>query len=329
MGGGGVWLGLRAMTERLERLINLVIALRETRVPMPAADIRTRVAGYGQQDHEAFRRMFERDKADLRALGVPVETAPVDAVHDLVGYRIPPERYELPSVSLEPDELAALGLALHVTGLADDAAAGLRKLEVDAGGEAAVEGAAAALDVDLSAPHRDSLLDAVATRTAVRFRYRPLGRTEQARLVEPHALVHRAGRWYVVAHDRDRGARRAFRLDRIAGEVRSAGSPGAFPPPPAADVDDVLPDPPGDAPAVARVRAAPHAAWQVAQRARSGGEPAPGPTDEPWSAFTVAVGDVERFVGWAVEHAGELIVDEPPALRAAVVERLRTAAGRP
>jgi hypothetical protein len=108
------------MTDRLERLINLVIALRETRRPMTAADIRTRVAGYGQSDQEAFRRMFERDKADLRDLGVPVETASLEPYDDRPGYRIDPRQYNLPDVRLAADELAALALAVEATGLTDD-----------------------------------------------------------------------------------------------------------------------------------------------------------------------------------------------------------------
>jgi len=317
---------------RLERLLNLVIALRETRVPLTAGDVRNRVAGYDQPDAEAFRRTFERDKADLRALGVPVSTAPVDRWDDRVGYRIDPAAYDLPPVRLEPDELAALALALQATGLVDEAGAGLRKLAVDA--ELALPedpaapllagpGAApAAIEVELDAPHRAALMQAQLTRTRVRFTYRPTGRPAAARLVDPHALVLRGGRWYLVGHDHDRGERRAFRLDRIAGEVATVGEPWAFAPPAVpVDVDDVVPAAPAEGPRRATVLADPAVAWRVAGRAAGGGEPAPGDR----TRFSVPVGDPDAFVTWALEFGPDLEVTDPPELRARLVERARAA----
>lgn len=314
------------MTDRLERLINLVIALRETRRPMTAELIRERVAGYGQRDQAAFRRMFERDKADLRAMGVPIESARLDVWDDRTGYRIDPARYDLPEVRLEPHELAALALALQATGLVDEAGSALRKLQVDAGqlvpaGERGGPGVGVALD----APHRDELLGAQLTRTPVRFAYRPAGRGVDERTVDPHALVHRRGRWYLVGHDHDRGARRAFRLDRIIGRVVTAGRPGAFPPPPEVGVDDVVPPPPPGGPEVAEVVAAPEIAWLVARRARGGGRP----QHDGWTAFTVTVGDPEDFLRWALELGAELEVRGPAELREAVIERLEHAARLP
>jgi len=311
--------------ERLERLLNLVIALRETRRPLTAAEVRERVAGYGHDDPEAFRRMFERDKADLRRLGVPVEVV-ADRFDDTAAYRIDPRRYDLPPIRLEPDELAALAVALAATGLRDDAGRGLDKLAVDADFRAD-DGAAAGLGVDLEAPHRSELLEAVMTRTAVRFTYRPLGREAGVRTVDPLGLVHRSGRWYLVAQDHDRDERRSFRLDRIEGTVRTVGAAGGFEAPagPVA-VDDVVPSPPADGPASARVAADAEIAWLVARRARGGGEPLP----DGRTAFAVAVGDPERFASWVLEHAGAVEVLEPASLREAVATAARqalTAAG--
>lgn len=313
------------MTERLERLINLVIALRETRRPMPAEQVRQRVAGYGQSEADAFRRMFERDKADLRDLGVPIETAPLDRWDDRKGYRIDPRRYDLPPMRLEPDELGALAVAVQATGMVDEAGAGLLKLRVDAGDPAV--GPAAPdprLGIALDAPHRDVLVAAQLSRTSVRFSYRaaghPLDREAAVRTVDPHALVHRRGRWYLVGRDHDRDERRAFRLDRIDGKVRTIGDPGSFATPDDdVGVDDVVPGQRGDTPATAEVLASPEVAWQVARRARGGGSPA----DGGWTRFTVSAEDPDAFAFWALEFGPELEVVGPPQLRAAVVARLR------
>lgn len=326
------------MIDRLERLLNLVIALRETRRPLPAGEIRERVAGYGQSDPEAFRRMFERDKADLRALGVPVETAPLDRFDDRTGYRIDPAAYDLPPVNLEPAELAALALALTATGLADDARAGLTKLTVATALDAELEpdpGAARGtpvLAVALDAPHRGELMEAQLTRTPVRFRYRPLSGAAQQRTVDPHALVHRRGFWYLVGHDHDRAARRAFRLDRIDGTVRTAGEPGAYTAQPDVGVDDVVPRLAGTGPEQAEVAAAPSVAWVVARRALGGGRPEVGAdgTATGRRRFTVAVDDPGAFLRWALEFGPEVEVLGPPALRSDAAARLaavRAAAG--
>ena len=328
------------VVDRLERLLNLVIALRETRRPLPASEIRERVAGYGQPEGEAFRRMFERDKADLRALGVPVQSGPLDRWDDRLGYRIDPEAYDLPPVRLEPGELAALALALSATGLADRAGAGLAKLEVDAalyGDEPGRGGASwraprgegrAALELELDAPNHLELMEAQLTRTPVRFTYRPLGREAAERIADPHALVHRRGFWYLVAHDHARDARRAFRLDRIVGAVRAAGPSESFPPAPDAGLDDVVPSLPAEGPVLAEVAVTPAIAWQVARRASGGGAPVAGPQDESRTAFRIPVGDPERFVQWALEYGPDLEVLGPADLRTRVVAALGAAAGQ-
>jgi predicted DNA-binding transcriptional regulator YafY len=315
------------MTDRLERLINLIIALRESPRPLTAADVRARVAGYGggdgPRDDEAFRRMFERDKADLRALGVPVETTSVDPHRffgdDRVAYRIDPERYDLPPVALDPAELSALAVAVQATGLTDEAGWSLRKLAVDVGQPEAARAADPGLGVDVDAPHRGVLLEAQLTRSLVRFRYRGPGRRPGDRTVEPHALVHRGGRWYLVGHDRDRDGRRAFRLDRIEGEVVAHGGPGAFDPP-AADIGvaDVVPPPAAGAPQTAQVRAAPEVAWLVARRARGGGTTGA----DGWTSYEVAVGDVDAFTSWLLELGPDVEVTGPAQVRAHVAEVL-------
>ena len=307
------------MTDRLERLINLVIALRETRRAMTAAEIRERVAGYGPSDQDAFRRMFERDKADLRDLGVPVDTVSLEPWDERPGYRIDPKRYNLPDVRLAPDELAALALAVQATGLTDEGGAGLLKLEVAAGEPAGLPTDRPPIGVMLDAPHRETLVAAQLTRTSVRFDYRPMGRDVSARTVDPYAIVHRRGRWYLVGHDHDRGEKRAYRLDRIEGRVTTVGVPDAFElPAEGVGIDDVVPAPPPGGPQTADVLASDEVAWQVARRARGGGTPA----EQGWTRFTVGVRDAEEFVSWALSYGPELVVTGPPELRDPVVAAL-------
>ena len=101
----------------MERLLNLTALLLETPRPLSAQEIRERLGAY-PDELESFRRAFERDKDDLRAMGVPLEVAEVPGVVPAVeGYRIPKDRYYLRDPGLTPDELAALRMAASVVRL--------------------------------------------------------------------------------------------------------------------------------------------------------------------------------------------------------------------
>src|ERR1700744_4042891 len=98
-------------TSKVERLVNLVIALLSTRGFITAEKIRRSLAGYSASPSvEAFSRMFERDKNELRDLGVPLEVGRVSALDPTEGYRINREAYALPAVELTDDAAAAVAV---------------------------------------------------------------------------------------------------------------------------------------------------------------------------------------------------------------------------
>src|SRR5260370_10643678 len=119
---------------KTERLLGLVVCLLSTRRYLTADQVREAVPGYPEQN-DLFKRMFERDKEDLRDLGVPLETGLNHPFDEDPGYRISQQAYELPELRLEADEAAVLGLAARVWQRAElaGAAAGA-PLEVRAGG---------------------------------------------------------------------------------------------------------------------------------------------------------------------------------------------------
>ena len=224
---------------KAERLLNLVIALLNAPTFRTAAWIRAKVAGYGDApSEEAFLRTFERDKKELRELGVPLQTPPNGGD----GYRIPRSEFTLPPLSFTPAETAALALAgrLWETTALDAAGSGaLRKIR-DAEAADPADPAIAAEDegappedsvvtllqprVRTSDPAFEPMLAAVRAGRIVEFDYRkdPGGPAEPRRL-QPWGLVSFRGRWYVIGHDDRRGDRRTFRLSRITGTVRTAG----------------------------------------------------------------------------------------------------------
>jgi proteasome accessory factor B len=221
--------------DKLERLLTLTATLLDTRRPLTADELRERVGGY-PENRTAFRRAFERDKDDLREMGVPISVEPVPGREVPVdGYRIHAADYQLPDPGLEPDELAALNLAAAVVRL--DGAAGPEALwklggTVAPPADDGTPGATASPGQLAALPREPALLplfSAVVDRRPATFRYRGAERTS-VRTVEPHRLDYRKGRWYLAAFDPEADGERLFRLDRIDGEL-ALGPEGAFEPP--------------------------------------------------------------------------------------------------
>ena len=221
-------------TPKVERLINLVIALLSARGYVSAEHIRSSVSGYSDApSEEAFERMFERDKAELRELGVPIETGKISRMYGGVGYRIRRDAYELPEIVFTPEEAAAVVVAgalwqtKELAGTVDRALVKLR-----AAGSPISPSDAPVVDVvwQVEPSSRGSeevftaLVGAAESGRRVRFDYRadptqPL----KARTLEPWGVVTHRGRWYVLGWDIDRDAPRTFRLSRLHGAVKDVG----------------------------------------------------------------------------------------------------------
>ncbi|MBK5223835.1 MAG: WYL domain-containing protein [Acidimicrobiia bacterium] len=207
--------------QKLERLLNLTAVLLHSGRPMSASELRERVPGYPDSD-VAFHRAFERDKDDLREMGVPLELEEIPGADPpLDGYRIPRARYYLPDPGLEPEELAALQLAASAVQL--DGVEGVEALW-KLGGSASDPAAAtiptvAAIPTD---PNLSPLFEAVSRRAIARFAYR-----DEERTVHPYRIGFQRGHWYMRGFDLGRDAVRLYRIDRIDGTVE-VGSPNAF-----------------------------------------------------------------------------------------------------
>ncbi|RZU48524.1 proteasome accessory factor B [Krasilnikovia cinnamomea] len=312
--------------------MNLVICLLSTRRFLTAAQIAATVPGYEHnpadpRDHEAFQRKFERDKAELRELGVPLETGTASAFDSEPGYRIAHREYALPDIPLEPDEAAAVGIAARLwqhAGLAAAASSGLAKLRaagVDVDPQATL-GVEPVVTVD---PSFGPLTAAARDRRAVTFAYRtPENDTAATRHLEPWGVVCWQGRWYVVGHDSDRAATRCFRLSRIVGNVRATGRDGAFTPPP--DVDLISHVARWSGPVVHTGRASVLARpGRAAGLRRMAEHTEPGPDGDQ---LTIAYADVERLAATLVGYGSDVRVEGPPELREAVIQQLKEVVAR-
>ncbi|MBC7373062.1 MAG: WYL domain-containing protein [Frankiales bacterium] len=310
--------------KKTERLLNLVICLLATRRFLSVQDIRTAVPGYAQDTEDAFRRMFERDKEELRELGIPLETGTDSAAHDdEPGYRIARRDYELPEIHLEPDEAAALGLAARLwqsAPLAGATGSALLKLKA-AGVDAPAAPAALEPRVGASEPAFEACLSAVRDGQAITFSYRGAGPAPATqRSVEPWGVVSWRGRWYLVAHDIDRGAERVFRLSRIVGAVKTVGEAGAVVAPPGLDLRAMAGRMAVDEPRhLARVSLRGGAGWELRRAASS---TASDPDRDGWQVVEVGYSDPERLADRVTGYGADAVVISPPEARDAVIRRL-------
>jgi proteasome accessory factor B len=316
------------VADKTERLFNLIALLLNTTRPLAPDEIRRKIPGYDGSD-VAFRRMFERDKEELRELGLPLERVGTDVWEAEEGYRIRQERATLPELDLTPDERAALWLAAQawqgqaVPGDPDRALMKLSLASKDAGPDPK-EGTWMRASVDASHPSLAPLFDAIARRKRVTFRYRGRsGGEAQDRTVDPYALRHR-GAWYLAGLDHLRNEVRHFKLERVEGKVVVAeGRESDFDVPP--HVEAEVPRGPWaiESSEETRIAFAPETAWWVERRtgARREEERADG-----WVEMTFPLSDREMFSSWILGFAADAIVISPDDLRQIVTSRLRRAA---
>lgn len=304
------------MQNVVERVLNLLIYLLESAVPVTSNDIRNTVHGYADQSDEAFHRMFERDKQVLRRLGVPLKLEAIDAWEIDEGYTVDPDEYAIPDPGLNQEERAALSVAAKMVRLGGTEAgvgaiiklggmehgAGLEPLGADLGEGVEVLG---------------ELFGAITERRTVHFTYRG-----HLRPVDPYGIAHRRGHWYLVGRTPE--GERMYRVDRIEGLV-VGDQPGAFNKPKGFDIRALVDAQPWEAgydPEVeATVSFASDVAWWAA---RSLGLPEP----DAELTTTVKVSNREAFVGWLLSFGAYARVLDPPEMKEAVAGRVREALGQ-
>ncbi|QPP09748.1 WYL domain-containing protein [Streptomyces bathyalis] len=317
---------------KAERLMNLALCLLGTRRPLTKRELRTSIEAYMEAgSDEAFNRMFERDKDDLRELGLVIDT--VESLDGDIGYRAQRDSNRLPPVALDAEEATALGLAARVwqqARLAGAASGALQKLRAaggmpqhEDGGEA--EPAVAHSTLEPYIPVREAafepLMLACRDRRPVVFDYRKSNAARpERRQVEPWTLECWRGHWYLAGFDRERQAERVFRLSRITGPVRSRATAFTAVVPDQVTVRETVERWAGEsASRTARIRLRAGAGYPLRARATEVRELPGG-----WEELEIPYG--HGLDAWLVEFGPDVIVLEPAELRAEVVDRLRAVA---
>lgn len=341
------------MSRKSQRQIDLLAALLAYHAPRTFEQIVDDVPDYQQSAGPSLKRLFERDKKDLRELGVPVETVGGEGSEDSA-YRLRTKDFYLPYLTLmnslewskprkvdktgyhalpvlafEPEELVAIARAGHRVrsmgdpGLAGEVDSALRKLAFDLPVDSAMPASEEHLHVRgkrAGAAELDALSAALLLRKRVKFWYQGMnsGSREQ-RTVEPYGLFFLNAHWYLAAYDTDREALRNFRVSRIE-QVKRLDSKDASP-------DYQVPDD-----FSLREHARSRQAWEIGDGdgvhavvefsggsgvARAGaelGEPVQGRPN----CRTFRVRRQDTFARWILSFAGEAMPLEPPELVQAV-----------
>jgi len=213
--------------DRTERLLDLVALLLDASEPVPFARIREVFPDYGEGTVEASERKFERDKAELAELGIPLQYLPATDEHP-AGYLIDREAYYLPELHLRAEEWAVLyaaGSAALAAGAfpgARDLAHALRKMAFAKGQEPVPQFTDQLLIDDSSRDdpalreRLEVLWDALKLRKRIAFGYRGFSQAQTEREVDPYGIALRRGVWIVVGHDHLRGALRTFHVSRMS-----------------------------------------------------------------------------------------------------------------
>ena len=316
------------MAERkTERLMNLIFALLVSKQYLTKAQIRDAISDYREApSSDAFDRMFERDKEELRELGIPVETGGNDAYFDdEVGYRIRRDEAELSDLELTREEAAVIGLATQVwehAGLANDSTTALMKLK------------AIGVDVDTSVlrmaepklstnePSFDAMWDAVTRRIPVSFAYARPAREAMERHLQPWGIISWHDRWYVGGYDLDREGPRIFRLSRVIGDVKTTGSPGSYDVPEGTDMKDLarglFPSPPDEA-AVLHIRKGRGLSLRrLAEKVT--------PISDDLDEVAIRYSSDWELASEVASYGPDVVVISPASIRDAVVKRLQAAA---
>src|SRR5919201_1166559 len=315
-----------------EGIAAAVAFLMAERRPLTARDVKSNVEGYSEMSDEAFARRFYSDRAELLALGVPLQSQRDEFTGEEL-YTLRSENYFLPQLHLKDDELAALQTALYLLegkfAYAEPLRLALQNLALGRPGFAEpTTGTGVRVEVfdpDYSPemPGRLGKLEgAISKQRTVKFPYYSISRNKESeRTVNPYALLTDFGIWYVVGADLDDGGKvKKFRVSRMRGEIRFATRRERdFRVPTDFDIDDYRGRPPwqvGDLIGEARIEVGHDTAWWVE---RVYGEAGHLEDD----VFVTEYSSLEQLASWILRQDGRAVPQEPADLRRLLKESLQ------
>lgn len=305
------------VSRKSERLINLTIALLATKRFITKSEIFKTIEGY-EGNAESKERMFERDKDDLRSLGIEIEVGSFDPLfNDEAGYRIKQERYQLDLGQITPLEISLLSLAAQAwqgASLDDAAQRALVKLNslgiaVDEQNLADTVPFFSESGIDLPVITR-----AIAEHQILEFTYRNYDLSEEVRRIVPIGLSTRSTFWYFTGVDQNIEEIRTFRFDRVIGSFSVKKGPKDFQTPENFDSKQVFE---GDKNlhAVVDIRHGKGRSLRaLASSTESKGE---------WDQVQIPILDMRTLAGLILWHGEDVYVHSPIELRESIITSLK------
>jgi len=303
------------VSRKSERLVNLTIALLATKRYLTKSEIFRTVEGY-EGAPEAMERMFERDKDDLRSLGIAIELGTFDPLfEDEAGYRITPSSYQLDLGELDGTDIALLSLAASAwsgAALERESTSALIKLS-----SMGIESDSEALSlltplVSVTSENFALITDAIIRRSEIQFEYVSTDLSTQVRRIAPYSMRGQSGSWYLVGLDREKDSLRTFRLDRIISEVTIDKKGSAF------NIPDQLPYKSADEAreiAILRIRKnRGHQLRSLATLLKAG---------EEWDEISLPIVNTSWLMRAILWHRDDVIALEPATLRKSVIDSLK------
>jgi proteasome accessory factor B len=306
------------VSRKIERLINLTIALLATKRYLTKSEIFDSVDGY-EGTPETKERMFERDKDDLRSLGIEIEVGSFDPLfNDEAGYKIKQEKYQFELGDISSTEVSLLSLAAEAWqeasfgDVAQKALLKLRSIGI-ASDEISIPGSVQKLNdggQDLSL-----ITKAIAQSQLLIFSYLDSSMKTVTRKIVPIALSTRSGFWYLSGVDQDVQEMRTFRIDRIQGQISATAGPTDFEAPLGFDSNTALSHSPTTEIAVIDVRVGKGTSLRaLAISTKSLGE---------WDQIRVPIFNLDSLCSLILWHGLDAMVQEPTDLRERVIENLQ------
>ena len=306
------------VSRKSERLVNLTIALLATKRWLTKSQIFSSIDGY-EGEPDAMERMFERDKDDLRNLGITIEVGSFDPLfEDEVGYRIRPENYQTDISEITSRELSLISLATQAwQGAVLDTAAlsalvKLKSLGVDSDLDSIP---AIAPSAHISDSNFLAIINAISQRQVISFTYLNAELEPQSRVMQPFGSGTKSGFWYVAGMDLDRKEIRLFRLDRIDSDIKTQGRAGAFEIPETFVMGSVLAAPEKSRTAKIKVRR--DKAHLLRARAVTCID------EDDWSIIEIEYFADSELLSDVLWHGADAVVIEPPSIRKVAISALQ------
>lgn len=304
------------MSRKIERLINLTIALLATKRYLTKSEIFRTVEGY-EGSAETKERMFERDKDDLRTLGIEIEVGSFDPLFaDEAGYRIHSEKYELNLGQITPLEISLLSLAAQSwegAALAEDAQSAILKLNSIGVPAEAIDLPAISPKLSNSSDDLKVVTSAISQSDFLKFTYLGSDLTLSERTVIPFALSTKSGHWYISAVDQEIQEVRTFRLDRVQSSFELVKNSELFESPLANGTEALLETPAGGLAIIDVRKGKGYALRSSAVSTQDLGE---------WDQIKVPINGMDAMTSQILWHGEDVFVQEPKGLRDRVVAQL-------